>query len=125
MQTTNMRTVMIADDAPFMRNMLRSILEMGGCTVVAEAADGAEAVAAYLELRPALTFMDIAMPGKSGVEAAAEIISHDGGARIVLCGLAGQESKVMAGWVGAAREILFKPYRFDEVLEVVRRVAPR
>ncbi len=104
--------------------MLRSILEMGGYTVVAEAADGAEAVAAYLRLRPALTFMDIVMPGKNGVEAASEIISHHAGARVVLCGLSG-DALIADGRMARMWDVIIKPYKAEEVLEVVKRVAHR
>ncbi len=120
-----MCTVMIADDAPFMRNMLRSILEMGGYTVIAAVADGAEAVARYRELRPALTVLDIVMPGKGGIEAASEIVQHDEGAKVVLCGASGQDAVAVAGLEGAMWEVIIKPYKAEEVLEVVQRVVQR
>lgn len=121
LQTTKNCSVLIADDAPFMRNMLRSILEMGGYTVIAEAADGAEAVAKYRELRPALALLDIVMPGKNGIEAASEIVSHDEGAKVILCGL-GQDTLPVVDRLTGPLNIIIKPYKAEEVLKVVQRV---
>ena len=72
---------MIVDDSVFMRNMLCTMLGMKGFKVVAEAADGDEAVERYLALRPQLTFMDVLVPQKSGRDATKEIISLDGNAK--------------------------------------------
>lgn len=119
------QTVMIADDAPFMRTILRTILEIAGYTVVAEAADGAEAVAMYLEFRPAISLMDTVMPGKSGIEAAWEISSHDAGAKVVMCCLPGQEALITTPSVSRVWDVIVKPYKSEEVLDVVQRVAPR
>ncbi len=122
MQTTKNCSVLIADDAPFMRSMLRSILEIGGYTVIAEATDGAEAVSKYRELRPAITLMDIVMPGKNGIEAASEIMSHDAGAKVVLCGL---RQDTLATVDRLTWDIIIKPYKAEKVLEVVQKVSRR
>ena len=60
--------VLIADDASFMRQMIREIIEPEGYEVVGEATNGIEAVDQFLELRPDLVTMDIEMPEMDGVE---------------------------------------------------------
>ena len=68
--------VVIADDEPLIRQGLRRVLEHGGAaTVLAEAADGAQAVAATREHRPDVTLLDIRMPGTDGIEAARHIVA--------------------------------------------------
>ena len=62
--------VLVADDQELVRTGLRTLLESGGdIEVVAEAADGAEAIALARELRPDVCLMDIRMPGTDGLAA--------------------------------------------------------
>ena len=79
------RRVMIVDDVADIRLMLRYIIEKENFVVVAEAANGVEAVEKYLEHLPDITIMDIDMPYKTGVEAAREIRALAGTARIIFC----------------------------------------
>jgi DNA-binding NarL/FixJ family response regulator len=67
------RRVVIADDQDLVRAGLRVILETNGVDVVAEAADGAEAVAAALRHRPDVVLMDVRMPVVDGIEATRRI----------------------------------------------------
>ncbi len=61
------KRVLITDDAAFMREMLREIIAEGGYEVVAEAADGVEALERFNEHHPDVVTLDIVMPGKSGL----------------------------------------------------------
>jgi two-component system chemotaxis response regulator CheY len=115
--------VMVVDDALFMRNMLRGILEEAGCEIIAEAADGMEAVAKYLEFRPDITTMDIIMPVKNGIEALSEIIAFDSNARVIMCSAVGQESLVRAAQAAGALDFIIKPFNPERVTEVIKRVA--
>jgi two-component system, chemotaxis family, chemotaxis protein CheY len=115
--------LMIVDDSLFMRNMLRGILESDGYQIVAEAADGVEAVAKYLEFRPEITTMDIIMPVKNGIEALSEIISLDAGAKVVMCSAIGQESLIQTAHTAGAKDYLLKPFKPERVKEVIKRVA--
>jgi len=115
--------LMIVDDSLFMRNMLRGILESDGHQIVAEAANGVEAVAKYLEFRPEITTMDIIMPVKNGIEALSEIISLDAGAKVVMCSAIGQESLIQTAHMAGAKDYLLKPFKPERVKEVIKRVA--
>lgn len=69
-----MTSIVLADDEVLLRKALAQLLPMeGGITVVAEAADGAEAVEATLAHRPDVLVIDLEMPGTDGLAAVASI----------------------------------------------------
>lgn len=116
-------TVLVVDDAAFMRNLVKDVFTgMADFTVVGEAANGVEAVEKYKELRPDLVTMDIVMPLKSGIEAAREISNADKSARIIMCSALGQESLVMEAIDAGAKDFIVKPFKAEKVQEVVKRV---
>jgi len=114
--------ILIADDALFMRNMLREIFAKAGYQVVGEAGNGVEAIEKYQELRPDLMTMDIVMPLKSGIEALQQITADDPQACVVMCSALGQDSLILEAVQSGAKDFIIKPFREDRVLEVVRRV---
>ena len=114
--------VLIADDAAFMREMLRDILTDGGYEVVGEASDGNEAVSAFAKHMPDLLTLDIVMPRKSGLEALREIAAAHPGACVVMCSALGQEAMVMEAIEAGAVDFIVKPPRAEDVLAVVKKV---
>ncbi len=79
-------TVLIVDDAAFMRAMIADILQKEGAfEVVGHASTGSEALERYCALKPSLVTMDIVMPGMDGIEATRAIMKEDPDARIIMC----------------------------------------
>lgn len=76
--------VLLADDEKHVRQLVKAILMPLHCQVVGEAANGAEAVRMYQELRPDVVLLDINMPVKGGNEALREIIAFDPAALVVM-----------------------------------------
>ena len=99
-----MARILIADDAAFMRMMIKDILTQDGHEVVGEAANGDEAVKRYAELKPDITTMDITMPEKDGIAALREIIAADPAAKVVMCSALGQEAKVIESIRSGAKD---------------------
>ncbi|QNO16428.1 response regulator [Alkalicella caledoniensis] len=115
------KRVMIVDDAAFMRMMIKDILVKNGYDVVAEAANGAEAVEKYKELTPDLVTMDITMPEMDGVAALKEIKKLDPSARIVMCSAMGQQAMVIDAIQSGAKDFIVKPFQNDRVLEAIKK----
>lgn len=122
MDTTS-RKIMIVDDELFFRELLRDMLESEGFTIVGEAADGAEAVAKYRELRPDVVVMDIFMPGENGIDATKEIMAFDANARVLICSGVGYDDDIAAATNAGARGIIYKPFMAAEVLDAIAKAA--
>ena len=114
-------TVMIVDDAAFMRMMLKDILSKNGFTVVGEAENGAVAVERYTDLKPDLTIMDITMPEMDGLQAVKEIRKRDPQARIVMCSAMGQQAMVIEAIQSGAKDFVVKPFQAERVIEAVKK----
>jgi len=115
------KRVLIADDAAFMRELLRDVLSEGNYKVVAEAADGDSAIAGFREHHPDIVTLDIVMPGKSGLEILRELIALDPNACVVMCSALGQEALVMEALESGASEYIIKPFKPDQVLSALSR----
>ena len=116
------RTVLICDDAIFMRTMLGDILQQAGFEVVGEAETGVQAVEKYRTLRPDLVTMDIVMPDMGGIDADREITKRDGAARNLMCSAMGQQALVVEAIQAGAKDFVVKPFQPSRVLEAVERV---
>lgn len=116
------RTVLICDDAIFMRAMIGDILTQAGFEVVGEADNGLDAVRKYQELHPDFVTMDIVMPEMGGIDAVREIVRDDPAAKILMCSAMGQQALVIEAIQAGARDFVVKPFQPARVLEAVRRV---
>ncbi|MCR5585815.1 MAG: response regulator [Lachnospiraceae bacterium] len=116
------KSILICDDAAFMRMMIKDILTKNGYDIAGEAENGAVAVDKYSETKPDLVMMDITMPEKDGIQALKEIRSKDGAANIIMCSAMGQQAMVIESIQAGAKDFIVKPFQADRVLEAVRKV---
>jgi len=114
-------TILLVDDAAFMRMMLKDILVNNGYQVIGEAENGAVAIDKYMELKPDITIMDITMPEMDGLQAVKEIRKRDPQARIVMCSAMGQQAMVIEAIQSGAKDFVVKPFQADRVLEAVAK----
>ena len=117
-----MATVLVVDDAAFMRMLLRTILENNGFEVIAEAVNGEEAIQKYNEFKPDLVTMDISMPIMTGIEATELICKSDKNAKVVIVSAMGQDSIIRNAIVLGAKSFIVKPYKEDKVIETLRKI---
>jgi two-component system chemotaxis response regulator CheY len=115
-------TVLLADDEQFFRQVLGKMLGDAGLTVIAEAADGEEAVLKFRESAPTLVFMDIYMPNRNGIEATRDIMAINPDAKILICSGTGYDDDIDAALKAGARGVIFKPFFDEEVMETVRNI---
>ena len=114
--------ILIADDASFMRQMIREIIEPEGYEVVGEATNGIEAVEQFVELRPDIVTMDIVMPKRSGIDAVKGILAEDAQAKVVMCSALGQETLVQEALQAGAQDFIVKPFKPDAVLSTLNKI---
>jgi DNA-binding NarL/FixJ family response regulator len=117
--------VLIADDQALVRAGFRKILEARPhLETVAEAGDGAEAVAAASRLRPDIVLMDIRMPGMDGLEATRRIVAERGRpTRVLILTTFGRNEYVYEALRAGASGFLLKDAPADRLLDAIRVAA--
>ena len=115
------KSVLIVDDAAFMRMMIKDILTKNGYEIVGEAEDGNEAVKKYKAVGPDIVTMDITMPEKDGIAAVKEIMDMDSDATIIMCSAMGQQSMVMEAIQAGAKDFIVKPFQQERVIQALQK----
>jgi DNA-binding NarL/FixJ family response regulator len=115
--------VLPADDHSIVRRGLRGLLEAAAITVVAEAADGLEAVRLCGEHHPDIVILDIAMPKLGGIEVAARTQKLDRPPGVIILSVHGDESYIMRALAAGARAYLLKSATDEDLIPAVRAVA--
>ncbi len=112
-------TVMIVDDALFMRNILGGILKEKGYNVVAEAASGIEAIKKMYDRKPDIIILDIILPDASGLDLLESILSANPKVKLVICSAIGQEPVIQKALDLGARAFIQKPFTPEKVIEAL------
>lgn len=115
--------ILLADDHTIVRKGLRLLLDSRpGFQVVAEAADGREAVALAEEHRPDVVVMDVAMPILNGIEAARQISSKSPQIKVVFLSMHSDEGYVLKALKAGARAYLLKDSAEHDLIGAVKAV---
>ncbi|MGH7608559.1 MAG: response regulator [Candidatus Dormibacteria bacterium] len=116
--------VLVADDHPVVRQGLCAMLDIEpDIEVVADAADGAEAVAKTVDSQPDVVLMDVQMAGVDGIEALRRIRHQLPSAKVVMLTTFGHENYVVPSLKAGAQGYLLKDVGRAELVESIRRVA--
>ena len=118
------RRVLIADDDPLMRMDLAEMLTEEGFEVVGQVGDGERAVELARTLRPDLVILDVKMPGKDGIQAAAEIADEQIAPVIILTAYSDRDLVQRAIDAGAMT-YLAKPFSTAILLPAIELTAAR
>jgi two-component system, chemotaxis family, chemotaxis protein CheY len=120
-----MGTVLIVDDASFMRAVLKKIVLQAGHEVIAEAANGYDAINQYQTVKPDLVLMDIVMPpmpgAKDGIEALKQIVQANPSAKVIMCSSMGQQTLIAEALKSGAKDFVVKPFQPQKVMEVLSK----
>jgi DNA-binding NarL/FixJ family response regulator len=115
--------ILIVDDHPVVRVGLRAMLDAeADLEVVAEAADGPAAIAAFAAHRPDITLMDLRLPGMSGPEAIGQIRAQAPQAAIIVITTYDADADVYRAVQAGARGYLLKGIFAEGMLEAIRHV---
>jgi two-component system, NarL family, response regulator NreC len=116
--------ILLADDHTVVRKGLRLLLEaQSGFAVIADAADGREAVALAEKLTPDVVVMDVAMPTLNGIEAARQITSHQPQTAVVFLSMHSDEAYVLKALKAGARAYLLKDSAEYDLINAVKAVS--
>jgi len=117
-----MPTALIAEDEPLMRQRLRETLAevWPELAIIAEAQDGVSAVAEFEEHQPDIAFLDVRMPGMTGLEVAAEIAD-----RAHLVFITAYDEYAVRAFENGAVDYLMKPVEADRLALCVTRLKKR
>jgi two-component system, LytTR family, response regulator len=116
------RTLIVDDESPARDKLRRWLADYGDLELVGEAADGVRAAEAIETLRPDVVYLDIQMPGLSGLEVAAQLEPRH--APLIVFVTAYDEHAVRAFDLDAV-DYLLKPYDKDRLLRTLARVRER
>lgn len=116
------KLILVADDAAFMRKMVRMTLSDVGLTNIVEAKDGVEAVEQFKSAHPDLVLLDITMARMNGLDALREIMEVDPEAKVIMCTAIGQQQTVMEALALGAYDYVVKPFQKDKLTEAVLNV---
>ena len=115
--------ILLADDHTLMRRGLRALLErQNGFAVVAEAADGREAVEIAAAVSPDVAVIDIGMPNLNGIEAARRITEKRPETAVVILSMHADESYVLRALKSGARGYLLKDSPEEDLIHAIRAV---
>ena len=116
-----MQTILVVDDAAFMRMRMSKILSTAGYAVL-QAENGVDAIEQYRASRPDAVLMDITMPEMDGITALKQIIALDPGARVAMVTALGHQQIVLEAVKSGAKDFLVKPCEGERVLAAVSKL---
>ena len=115
--------VLVADDHPFFRSGLRTLLDsVSDLNLVGEASTGEEAVALTAELQPDVVLMDVQMPGKGGIEATRKIVQDSPHVSVLVVTMFEDDGTVFQAMRAGARGYILKGANYAEMLRAIRAV---
>ena len=112
--------LVIVDDAPFIREALRTLIEKEGFHFLGEASNGEEAVDLVLKKNPDVVLMDLVMPKKNGIEATKEILAKNPKIKIVACSTEGQDEMLITAIQAGCTGFVTKPFESKKLIEAIQ-----
>ena len=118
------KTLLIADDALIIRQIIKDIAAAAGWTPVAEAGNGREAVELYRQFRPDAVTLDLVMPEHDGLYALRGIMEHDPQAKVLLVSALEQRGVLKEAFKAGAADFVSKPFDKENLKATLARLVP-
>lgn len=115
-----MKTILVADDAMFMRMKIKQELAPLDCQII-EAENGQVALDLFKQYHPDLVLLDISMPVMDGLTALDLMHQECADIPVVICSAIGQESQMIKALNSGAKEFVVKPFSKDQLLKAVEQ----
>jgi two-component system, chemotaxis family, chemotaxis protein CheY len=119
------RTLLVADDAIVIREIIKSAVRSRGWTVVGEAINGQQAIDRYKELKPDAVTLDLVMPGTDGMHALRGIMGADPAAKVLVVSALEQKSVLKDAFRAGATDFVVKPFDRQVLLQALDRMVPQ
>jgi len=113
------RSILIIDDAVFMRRLLRDVLRREGFDV-REATGGSDGLVLFDEMRPELTILDFAMPDMAGFDVLKRLLERDASARVLVVSATPAHQGESEALALGARAYVSKPFQPSQLVDAVK-----
>ena len=114
-----MGSLLLVDDATYMRRLVGVMAKKGGHEVIGEADSGERAIALYRELKPDLVILDILMPDMNGLDVLKKIREINPQARVLMCSASEQTTFVQEAVESGAAGYVVKPFTMEKLNEKI------
>ena len=117
--------ILIADDAPFIREIVKQVFKSTDVKIIGEASDGEEVVKLAKAKKPQIILMDLVMPKKSGIEATKEIRELLPSIKIIAFTTIDQNSMVLKALEAGCCDYVTKPFKSEDLIKAVHSAAEK
>lgn len=117
-----MKKILIVDDAPIMRLMIKDILEANGFEILGEAENGKQAVEMCEALKPNVVTLDIVMPEMDGIETLRNIKEKYKDIKVVMVTAIDQKKYLLEAIRLGASDYIVKPFDDQRVVSTIKKV---
>ena len=118
------RTLLIADDAMIIRQIIKDLAVGAGWEVVGEARNGQEAIERYRELRPDAVTLDLVMPEHDGLHALQGIMKFDSEAKVLVVSALEQRGVLKDAIKAGASDFVTKPFDKQSLQDTLEQLVP-
>ena len=115
------KRVIIVDDSPVNRKLLKNILEAEGYEVIGDAANGKEGCEEVISKSPDIVTLDVSMPEMNGIEALKLMKQHNPDLKVIILSAEGQKETQEEAAMYGADSFITKPYQKAQILEAIRK----
>ena len=113
--------LVIVDDAPFIREILRKLALNSGMNVVGEADNGLDGIRIIEEHKPDVVLMDIVMPKKNGIDTTKYVLKKNPKLRVIACSTATHEKVIAEAINAGCCDYITKPFEGREVIKAIHK----